>query len=167
MPKEWTIDQIRQFQDYFDALMSGNLGRRRMVKFMPAEFKLTETHQPPLKDQYDEWLARIICYAFSVPASAFVSQFNRASPETLRMQATQEGLAPLKGLIETASVTTGPAASFRRTPTNAFQGATQKQPRSETHPRHCERSEAIQRVQRLDRFDCFAALAMTGGREAR
>jgi len=74
LPKEWTVDQIRQFQDYFDALMSGNLARRRMVKFMPADFKLTETRQPPLKDSYDEWLARVICYALSVPASAFVSQ---------------------------------------------------------------------------------------------
>ena len=53
--------------------MSGNLARRRMTKFMPADFKLIETRQPPLKDQYDEWLARIICYAFSGPASPFVS----------------------------------------------------------------------------------------------
>jgi phage portal protein BeeE len=74
LPKEWTVDHIRQFQGYFDALISGNLDRRRMVKFMPADFKLTETRQPPLKDSYDEWLARVICYAFSVPASAFVSQ---------------------------------------------------------------------------------------------
>ena len=71
---EWTADQIRSFQDYFDALMSGNLARRRMVKFMPAEFKLSETRQPPLKDQYDEWLAKLICYAFSVPASPFSSR---------------------------------------------------------------------------------------------
>jgi phage portal protein BeeE len=91
LPKEWTVDQIRQFQDYFDALMSGNLARRRMVKFIPADFKLTETRQPPLKDSYDEWLARVICYAFSVPASAFVSQVNRATSETLRMQATKRG----------------------------------------------------------------------------
>ena len=72
LPKDWTLDQIKQFQDYFDALMSGNLAPRRMVKFMPAEFRLTETRQPPLKDQYDEWLARVICYAFSIPPSAFV-----------------------------------------------------------------------------------------------
>ena len=45
LPKDWTVDQIRQFQDYFDALMSGNLERRRMVKFMPADFKLTGTRQ--------------------------------------------------------------------------------------------------------------------------
>jgi hypothetical protein len=82
--------------------MSGNLARRRMVKFMPAEFKLTETRQPPLKDQYDEWLARVICYAFSVPASAFVTQVNRATSETLRAQAATEGLVPLKAWVKMA-----------------------------------------------------------------
>jgi hypothetical protein len=102
LPKEWTPDQIRAFQDYFDALMSGNLARKRMTKFMPADFKLIETRQPPLKDLYDEWLARIICYAFSVPASAFVSQVNRATSETLRLQATQEGLIPLKAWVKSA-----------------------------------------------------------------
>ena len=69
---------------------------------MPADFKLIETRQPPLKDQYDEWLARVICYAFSVPASAFVTQVNRATSETLRMQATQEGLVPLKAWVKSA-----------------------------------------------------------------
>jgi phage portal protein BeeE len=83
LPREWTADQIRSFQDYFDALMSGNVARRRQTKFMPADFKLIEARQPPLKDQYDEWLARIICYAFSVPASAFVAQVNRATWEML------------------------------------------------------------------------------------
>jgi hypothetical protein len=82
--------------------MSGNLARRRQTKFMPADFKLIEARQPPLKDQYDEWLARIICYAFSVPVSAFVSQVNRATRETLRQQAAQEGLVPLKAWVKNA-----------------------------------------------------------------
>jgi hypothetical protein len=102
LPKEWTADQIRSFQDYFDALMSGNLARRRQTKFMPADFKLIEARQPPLKDQYDEWLARIICYAFSVPVSPFISQVNRATGETMRQQATQEGLVPLKAWVKNA-----------------------------------------------------------------
>ena len=93
LPKEWTADQIRSFQDYFDALMSGNLARRRQTKFMPADFKLIEARQPPLKDQYDEWLARLICYAFSVPVSPFVSQVNRATGEPLRQQAAGAALA--------------------------------------------------------------------------
>ena len=102
LPKEWTGDQIRQFQDYFDALMSGNSPRRRMLKFMPSDFRLIETRQPPLKDLYDEWLARVICYAFSVPVSPFVNQVNRATGETMRLQATQEGLVPLKSWIKSA-----------------------------------------------------------------
>ncbi len=100
--KEWTSDQIRQFQDDFDARMAGNLHRRRMLKFMPADFKLIEYRQPPLKDAYDEWLARVICYAFSVPATPFVSQVNRATSETMRLQATQEGLVPLKNWVKSA-----------------------------------------------------------------
>ena len=102
LPKEWTMDQIGQFQDYFDALMAGNSPRRRMLKFMPSDFRLQEVRQPPLKDQYDEWLARVICYAFSVPVSPFVSQVNRATSETLRLQASQEGLIPLRAWIKNA-----------------------------------------------------------------
>src|SRR5271165_2652272 len=102
LPKEWTADQIRQFQDYFDALMSGNSARRRMEEFLLSDFRLIEARQPPLKDQYDEWLARVICYAFSVPATPFVAQVNRATSETMRLQATQEGLVPLKTWIKSA-----------------------------------------------------------------
>jgi len=47
LPKEWTLDQIKQFQDYFDSLMIGNLSRRRMLKFMPSDFKLQESRQAP------------------------------------------------------------------------------------------------------------------------
>ena len=102
LPKEWTADQIRSFQDYFDALMSGNLARRRQTKFMPADFKLIEARQPPLKDQYDEWLARIICYAFSVPASAFVSQVNRATARTCACRRRRKGWRRSRTWIKSA-----------------------------------------------------------------
>jgi hypothetical protein len=46
--------------------------------------------------------ARIICYAFSVPVSPFVAQVNRATGETMRQQATQEGLVPLKRWLKNA-----------------------------------------------------------------
>jgi hypothetical protein len=55
LPKEWTADQIRSLQDYFDALMSGNLARRRQTKFMPADFKLIEARQPPLQNPQRFW----------------------------------------------------------------------------------------------------------------
>ena len=68
----------------------------------PATLSLIEARLPPLKDQYDEWLARVICYAFSAPATPFVAQVNRATSETMRMQVTQEALVPLKTWIESA-----------------------------------------------------------------
>ena len=34
--------------------MSGNLHRRHMLKFMPADFKLIEYRQPPLKPLFGE-----------------------------------------------------------------------------------------------------------------
>jgi hypothetical protein len=59
LPKDWTVDQIRQFQDYFDALMSGNSARRRMTKFMPSEFRLIEARQPRPSSQWIPIAARL------------------------------------------------------------------------------------------------------------
>jgi len=95
VPKEWNPDQISQFQDYFDSLLEGNTAARRHAKFIPDGVKLMETKAQAMKDDYDEWLARIICYAFSIEPTAFVKQQNRATAETAREQALTEGLAPL------------------------------------------------------------------------
>lgn len=94
LPKEWNMEAVKGFQVYFDALMSGMLGKRRKVRFMPGEFKYQETKQPPLKDQYDEWLARIICFAFSVDPTPFISQTNRSVAETSKTRALEEGKKP-------------------------------------------------------------------------
>lgn len=97
VPPEWNPDQIKQFQDYFDSLLEGNTAARRHAKFIPAGIKMMETKSMALKDEYDEWLARIVCYAFSIEPTAFVKTQNRATAETAREQALSEGLAPLMG----------------------------------------------------------------------
>jgi hypothetical protein len=100
LPKEWTTQQIADFQKYFDALMTDNLADRRKLKFMPGDFKFQEVRQPPLKDVYDEWLARVICYAFSVPSTPFVSIVNRATADNLQQQAQAEGLVPIQNWLK-------------------------------------------------------------------
>ena len=50
-------------------------GGRAGAKYQP--FK-----EAPYKDEFDEWLARIVCYAFSLPPTAFIRQINRATAET-------------------------------------------------------------------------------------
>jgi hypothetical protein len=53
-----------------------------------------------LKDVFDEWLARVVCFAFSVSPLPFVAQMNRATAETAHDAAQAEGLAPLKGWVK-------------------------------------------------------------------
>jgi hypothetical protein len=57
--------------------------------------KYERIHQEPLFDLGDEWLARIVCYAYSLPPNAFVKQMNRATATTAQEVALEEGLAPL------------------------------------------------------------------------
>lgn len=102
VPTDWQPEQIQQYQAYWDALMEGDNAARRRVKFVPGELaqNFKEIKQPPLKDLYDEWLARIVCFAFSIEPTAFVAQTNRAVAQTLREQSLSEGLAPLQNWIK-------------------------------------------------------------------
>ena len=99
VPESWNPDQIRQFQEYWDSLIEGNTAARRHAKFIPGELKLSETKQGALKDEYDEWLARVVCFAFNIEPTPFVKQQNRATAETAREQALSEGLAPLQNWV--------------------------------------------------------------------
>ncbi|HWE72481.1 MAG TPA: phage portal protein [Stellaceae bacterium] len=98
VPENWNPDQIRQFQAYWDGLNAGDTAERRHAKFVPGGVAKTfvPVREPAMKDAFDEWLARIVCYAFSVPPSAFTSQVNRATAESAQDVALSEGLAPLQ-----------------------------------------------------------------------
>jgi hypothetical protein len=82
VPQGWTPDQIKQFQDYWDAEFAGDLAKRRRAKFVPGETaaKVVQTKEPQHKDDFDEWLARIICFAFLVPPQWATKAMNRAIP---------------------------------------------------------------------------------------
>lgn len=103
VPPEWSVDQISAFQKYWDALLEGNTAIRRHAKFIPGGMSVTFTKGDAasgLKDDFDEWIARVICYAFSLPPMPFVRQMNRASAETAKQTALEEGLAPLMEWIK-------------------------------------------------------------------
>lgn len=95
-PTDWQPEQITAFQKQWDEMIAGNLEARRRAKFVPGDFKFQELKQPALKDEYDEWLARVICFAFSIPPTAFIKAVNRASAESSHDQALEEGLLPIQ-----------------------------------------------------------------------
>ena len=47
------------------------------------------------KAAFAKWVAHVISYAFSVSQQAFVSQVNRATGETQKEMAEEEGLRPI------------------------------------------------------------------------
>ncbi|HET6376303.1 MAG TPA: phage portal protein [Methylocella sp.] len=106
VPESWTPDQIATYQKYWDAYFDGDAARRRRAKFVPGGVAKTfiQTKEPELKGPFDEWLARIVCFAFSISPQALTQMVNRATAETQKELAAEEGLAPLllwtKSLID-------------------------------------------------------------------
>jgi len=99
-PDGWNVEQIRQFQEWFDSVLAGNTGSRTRLVWGPSETKYQAFKEAPYKDDFDEWLARIVCFAFSLPPTAFIRQINRATAETAQDAAAGEGLAPLMGWVK-------------------------------------------------------------------
>jgi len=102
VPDGWTPDQIKNFQDYWDLYFTGDVARRRRAKFVPGGVARTyiQTKEPELKNAFDEWIARVICFAFSISPQPFVNQMNRATSETQKDMSDQEGLFPVLAWIK-------------------------------------------------------------------
>jgi len=94
-PDGWSSKQIAGFQQWFDSTMAGNLSERSKSVWAPFGSKYQSIKDPPLKDEMDEWLARVVMFAFSLPPDAFIRQRNRSTSETARQTAQEEGLGPL------------------------------------------------------------------------
>jgi hypothetical protein len=101
VPDAWTPDQIKNFQDYWDLYFTGDLARRR-AKFVPGGVARTfiQTKEPELKNAFDEWIARVVCFAFSISPQPFINQMNRSTSETQKDMADQEGLQPILAWIK-------------------------------------------------------------------
>ncbi len=95
VPSDWTTEQLRQYQEYWDGLMSGNTAERRRMKFIHGDVRVVQAKEAILKDDFDEWLARIVCFGFAISPAPFVRQMNRSTAEAQDRASLREGLAPL------------------------------------------------------------------------
>jgi hypothetical protein len=101
VPEGWDAKQIAEFQTWWASLFAeGNIANRRLARFVPHGVTPFNTKEAALKDQYDEWLARIICFAFSVSPQALIAQMNKATAEVAEETAKSSGLEPIKNWLK-------------------------------------------------------------------
>ena len=94
-PQEMKSDQLATWQKYWDSLFVGNEQSRRHGMWVSYGTDYKPLKPPQLTDAYDEFLARIVCFAFSISPQPFVSMMNRATAETAHDAAIEEGLVPV------------------------------------------------------------------------
>lgn len=67
LPDNWQPQQIKDFQEYFDALMAGDETMSRRLKFMP-QGQYTPTVKPNdmAFNEFNDWLMKVTCALFEV-----------------------------------------------------------------------------------------------------
>ncbi len=99
-PDTWNPDQIAQFQAWFNSVLVGNLANRRGVRFLPGGKRPPyESKKEALTDATDEWLIRVMCFAFGLSPMPFVKMMNRATGQTHAEQQKEEGTLPYASYI--------------------------------------------------------------------
>jgi len=88
-------DKLAEWQLYWNSLFAGNPQSRRHGIWVAKGTEFKPLKPPQLTDPFDEFLARIICFAFSISPQPFVSMMNRATAETAQDAALSEGLVPV------------------------------------------------------------------------
>lgn len=94
VPDTWTADDITRMQDMFDNL-KGDIAKKSRIRFVPSLDKIIFSKEKMLADEFDVWLARIVCFCFSISPQPFVKIMNKATAKTANDQALTEGLIPI------------------------------------------------------------------------
>jgi hypothetical protein len=101
MPESWTAQQIKDFQKWFDAMLAGNLRmKRRMIMVPDAKRPPTMTKHEALTDVTDDYLIRVVAYAFSISPQNLIKQVNRGTAKESSDTAQIEGLEPYLKHVE-------------------------------------------------------------------
>lgn len=101
LPGDIPSDKVKEYQDFFDAMLAGDLSKRRRLTFLPgfgtdgkAQSTVQFTKDKLLKDEMDEWLARVVCMSIGISPTPFTKQVNRATAEQAQETSEEEGKEP-------------------------------------------------------------------------
>lgn len=93
-PDDYSLDELQKLEDTFNQLMAGREGREHGVKMLPSGSSIIQLKDKILSDEFDEWLARLICAGFNMPCSPYIRQVNRATAESAEEVSIRGGLKP-------------------------------------------------------------------------
>jgi hypothetical protein len=93
-PDGLSEERMTQFEAIWNEKFATTQARRK-ANFVPFGTKVTFAKDPKLKDEMDEYLARMVAYCFSVSPTALVKTTNRATSQQLSDDARAEGLEPI------------------------------------------------------------------------
>jgi hypothetical protein len=76
--------------------LSGQTAEQAKLLWAPSGRRYQAFKDAPIKDDFDEWLARLVAYAFSLPPTPFVRQMNKGATGEDQDRSLEEGLEPIK-----------------------------------------------------------------------
>lgn len=91
-PVGMKTQEVKDWQTFWDSQFSGNIAGKRGGIWVPNGTTISTPKGPSLKDDFDEWLARIICYAFSTSPQPFIKQVSRGNQESQQQVAEEGGI---------------------------------------------------------------------------
>jgi hypothetical protein len=110
LPPDLPIDKVTEIQGWYDSILSGNLGKRRRLTFLPGYGSARDQAFRPniifpkdpatmMKTPYDEWQFQAICYGMGTTPQAMLRMMNRATAKSSAETAEEEGLLPKRRTI--------------------------------------------------------------------
>lgn len=107
VPKDWSPDQIKEFQTLWDAALAGDTRATSKLKFVPSGDGATG-YTPAVKPsdmkykEFQEWLMKKTCMLFEIPPQelGFVENVNRNNGEVQQEIGLNSGLIPLAKFFE-------------------------------------------------------------------
>lgn len=106
MPTEWTVDQIKDFQGWFDAMLSGNTAQTSRIKMVPGGkgvgYMPTKKADEMRYLEFEKWLLLKTCAMFDVQPSdiGFIENNGMNSVDTQKQLGNQRGLVPMANFIK-------------------------------------------------------------------
>jgi hypothetical protein len=100
LPDNFTPAQAAAFTEWWDSMYSGNLAQKRKVKFIPGMKSIEQLKEPEMKNVYDDYIARLLCFAMGISPQPFISQMNRATAEVSKVSTDEEGKVPVQNWVK-------------------------------------------------------------------